>query len=247
MHAESSGTLKNKNVLVTGGTTGIGRATAKLLTEKGANVFIYGRDENALKDALDAIGPKAKGMAADQANGDEITKVFERFESELGQLDVLINNAAIGGDSVVDTDFAELDYLMRTNLIAPIECARQAVPKLKASGGGDIVNIGSMSAVQRGKDSDMYTATKSGLDGFTDSLRKKVVEDGIRVSLVEPGLVGTDMTLEQADAEEQKKKQETGEMLMAEDIARCVAFILEQPRRCDVIHIRCQPHLEAKE
>lgn len=239
--------LKGKRILVTGGTTGIGRATSKLLALAGAQVFIYGRNERELQDALNDIRNGVKGMTADQANGTDIQRVFEQVDEQLGGLDILINNAAIAADSVVETDYEATTYAVHTNLIAYMECCRQARERMLKAGQGDIVNIGSISAVHRSKGSDIYTGTKSGLDGFTEAFRKQVVGDNIRVSLIEPGLVGTDMTIEKASPEEQPAMQAEGKMLSAEDIARCVEFVLCQPRRCDVIHIRVQPHREDEE
>lgn len=238
---DTGSTLQNKRILISGGTTGIGRATAVLMAQHGARVFIYGRHEKELQDALKDIGEGAEGIIADQAEGADISRVFESVDKKLGGLDILINNAAIGADSVVENDFESIRYTVLSNLVGYMDCAREAIKRFKKSGGGHIVNIGSMSAVERDKGSDVYTATKSGIDGFTDSLRKQVVDDNIRVSLIEPGLVGTDMTAENTPVEEQPAKQEAGEMLTAEDIAQCVKYVLTQPDRCDVIHVRIQP------
>ena len=85
-------------------------------------------------------------------------------------------------------------------------------------------------------------ATKSGVQGFSETLRKEVNDKGIKVSLIEPGLVGTDMTKEKADVAEQREKEEKGEMMKAEDIAACVLYCLTQPARCDVVEVRIRPH-----
>lgn len=236
--------LRGKKVLVTGGTTGIGRATAKQLTGLGARVFIFGRHEQELLDALGDIGEGCQGITADQANGEDIARVFADVDTHLGGLDILINNAAVSGESVIDMTYEEMEYAVRANLTGYLECSRLAIERMKVAGQGDIINIGSISAVQRNAGSDVYTATKAGIDGFTTSLRKHVVDDNIRVSLIEPGLVGTDMTAEDSPVEDQPGKIERGEMLKAEDIAQCVLFILGQPRRCDIIHMRVQPHHE---
>jgi NADP-dependent 3-hydroxy acid dehydrogenase YdfG len=121
-------------------------------------------------------------------------------------------------------------------------CCKQAIERMKAKGEGHIVNIGSMSDTVREEGSDVYVATKSAINGFSEALRKQINEQGIKVSLIEPGLVGTDMTVEQVPAEEQEEKIEKMEMLRAEDIAECVHYTLIQPKRCDVVQVQIRPH-----
>jgi NADP-dependent 3-hydroxy acid dehydrogenase YdfG len=99
-----------------------------------------------------------------------------------------------------------------------------------------------MSADIKKAGSSVYTATKSGIQGFTESLRKEVNEAGIKVTLIEPGLVGTDMP--ENSAEEQQQQQEELKMLKAEDIAAAVYYALIQPKRCDVVDIKLRPHLQ---
>jgi NADP-dependent 3-hydroxy acid dehydrogenase YdfG len=88
----------------------------------------------------------------------------------------------------------------------------------------------------------VYVATKSAIQGLAESLRKEVNGDGIKISLVEPGAVGSDM--QETTSEEERQKQQTGEMLRAEDIAVCVHYILTQPLRCDVVSVQIRPHLQ---
>jgi NADP-dependent 3-hydroxy acid dehydrogenase YdfG len=124
-----------------------------------------------------------------------------------------------------------------------MECARQAIVRMKKAGDGHIVNVGSMSADTRGKGSSLYTATKAALQGFSESLRKEVSGLGIKVTLIEPGAVGTDMQPEPPEA--QRDKIAAGEMLKAEDIAACIHYCLVQPLRCDVISVQIQPHKQS--
>jgi NADP-dependent 3-hydroxy acid dehydrogenase YdfG len=111
---------------------------------------------------------------------------------------------------------------------------------MKSRKQGHIIHVGSMSADVREKNSSVYVATKSAVQGFTEALRKEVNEMGIKVSLIEPGSVGTDM--QEETPQEQRQKQARGEMLTAEDIARCVEYCLVQPARCDVVVVQIRPH-----
>lgn len=234
--------LKGKCILVTGGTTGIGRTIAKFLAEDGAKVLIFGRHEPELQDALDDIGGNCEGFTADQAEEAGIEKIFREVDERLGGLDVLINNAAISAETVADTEYKEIEYAVQSNLVGYLACAHEAVKRMKKRGQGDIVNIGSISAVHRSAGSDIYTATKAGVAAFSDSLRKQVQNDGIRVLLVEPGLVGSDMTAEDYPPKRHPEMIRNEEMLMTEDIADMVRYMLMRPRRCDIIHVRIQEH-----
>ena len=242
-------TVSGKAIVVTGGTTGIGRTTALRLAKAGAKVLIYGTDETHLQDAmrdLQAV-PNAQvfGIIADQSNHEDVKRIFQEADSRLGGVDILVNNAALGAGSILDSDYEEWHKVVHTNLLGYMSCCRQALDRMIAKGEGHIVNIGSMSAKVREAGSDVYVATKSGIEGFSESLRKQVNEKGIKVTLIEPGLVGTDMTVDQVPKEEQPEKEAEGSMMKAEDIAECVYYTLTQPDRCDVVEVHIRPHKQA--
>jgi NADP-dependent 3-hydroxy acid dehydrogenase YdfG len=241
--------LSGKAIVVTGGTTGIGRATALRLAKAGAKVLLFGTDETHLQDALSDLNaiPNAQvvGLIADQSNYQDVQRIFQEADSQLGGVDILVNNAALAANSILDTEYEEWHKVVHTNLLGYMSCCREALDRMIAKGAGHIVNIGSMSAKVREADSDLYVATKSGIEGFSESLRKKVNEKGVKVTLIEPGLVGTDMTVDQVPKEQQPEKEQEGSMLKAEDIAECVYYTLTQPIRCDVVEVRIRPHKQA--
>lgn len=235
--------VAGKSVLITGGTTGIGRSTAILLAAQGARVMIFGRHEEELMDAMkdiQMVGGDVFGLTADTADLQDIQRVFKEVDREMDHLDVLINNAALGYKSVMEGEYADWQYILQTNLLGYMAIAHEAIERMKAHGGGHIVNIGSMSADQREKGSSVYVATKAGIQGFSEALRKEVNPLGIKVTLIEPGAVGTDMQPE--SPEEQRRLQEKMEMLKAEDIAACILYTLTQPKRCDVVSLQIRPH-----
>jgi NADP-dependent 3-hydroxy acid dehydrogenase YdfG len=240
--------ISGKSVLITGGTTGIGRATALLLTACGARVMIFGRHEQELEDTLEACRQENEegevhGLLADSSKKEDIERVFETVDRKLGGLDILVNNAALPYNSIMDGSFDDWQYIVNTNLLGYMACAHQAVRRMKDAGGGHIVNIGSMSADVREKDSSVYVATKAGIQGFSAALRKEVNPLGIKVTLIEPGAVGTDMQAS-TPPDQQREKEEQMEMLKAEDIAACVLYTISQPARCDVISVQIRPHLQ---
>lgn len=238
--------LNGKKILITGGTTGIGRSTAILLAAQGAQVMIFGRHEAELNDAMHDIqetGGSVSGMVADTSNPKDIKRVFQEVDKQLGNLDILINNAALGYNSIMEGEYEDWSYIVNTNLLGYMAMAHEAIERMKTNGSGHIVNVGSMSADVREKDSSVYVATKSGIEGFSEALRKEINPLGIKVSLIEPGAVGTDMQPE--SPEEQRKLEEKMEMLKAEDIAACVLYTLTQPKRCDVVVVQIRPHLQS--
>ena len=119
-------------------------------------------------------------------------------------------------------------------------CCNNALTRMRSA--GHIVNIGSMSADVREESGSVYVATKSGIQGFSESLRKQVNKDGIKVTLIEPGAVDTDM--QDFPTEEKLQKVESLEMLTADDIAASVLYCLSQPQRCDVVNLKIRPHLQ---
>ncbi len=236
--------LQGKAVIVTGGTTGIGRATAELLASEGAKVLIFGRHEKELNEALaDMPEGQVFGLTADTTKPADIERVFATADSKLGGVDILVSNAAEAAQSILDTEYAEWEYVVQANLLGYMACARHAVDRMKPKGSGHIVNIGSLSAKLRDAGSDVYVATKSAIEGFSEALRKQVNEMGIKISLIEPGKVGADFP--NSTPEEQPAQQAEGEMLLAEDIAAAVHFVLTQPARCDIIQLQIRPHKQA--
>jgi NADP-dependent 3-hydroxy acid dehydrogenase YdfG len=159
------------------------------------------------------------------------------------KLDILINNAALGYGPITDGGYPEWEYILKTNLLGYMAMTHEAVERMKASGWGHIVNIGSMSADVREKDSSVYVATKAGIQGFSEALRKEVNPIGIKVTLIEPGAVGTDMQSQYSPAE-QRERIEKMKMLRAEDIAACLLYTITQPKRCDVVSLQIRPHLQ---
>jgi NADP-dependent 3-hydroxy acid dehydrogenase YdfG len=236
--------LAGRAVVITGGTTGIGRAIAVLLGSKGARTLIFGRHEQELRDAMNDVkhaGGDVHGLTADVSRHEDVLRVFQHADSRIGGCDILINNAAVGAGSIVQTGYPEIRYAIETDLLAYLDCAREAIERMKQKGSGHIVNIGSMSAHVRDAGQDLYVAAKAGIRGFSESLRKQVNEMGIKVTLIEPGRVGAELGGKKEPAEQEQREDQL-EMLKAEDIAECVGYCLVQPKRCDIVSVQIRPH-----
>jgi NADP-dependent 3-hydroxy acid dehydrogenase YdfG len=237
--------IRQKRILLTGGTAGIGRATALLLLETGYHVTVIGRDASKLDDLIleTSRGNYAGtllGILVDITDEPALNLVLQNYLKTNGCPDVLINNAGIGYASVLKKERISLEYLIATNLWSYMWLSGRIAQQMIDLGmEGDIVNIGSLSANTRDKDSSAYVATKSGIQGFTESFRKEVNPHNIRVTLIEPGAVGTDMQPTHPD--EDHKLQQKMEMLKPKDIAQVVLFVLQQPRRTNISEIRVKP------
>ncbi len=238
--------LADKRIVLTGGTTGIGRSIARLLSASGARIFTYGRHQEQLDEVLTQIrdaGGQADGVIADSANADDIQRVFQQADETLGGLDILINCAAIKAEGIGDMPDEEWRYVIQTNLMGYLAATKEALNRMQPHGRGHIVLIGSMSADVREEGSSVYVATKSAIQGFAESLRKEVNPKGIKVSLIEPGAAGSDM--QPTSPDEEREAQEKGEMLKAEDVAVSVQYVLTQPQRCEVVRVQIRPHMQA--
>lgn len=236
--------LQGRRAVVTGGTTGIGRAIAVLLASEGARVFVCGRTPAHLDDALQRIREvgEGDGINVDLSNRDEVRKFFEVADSFLGGIDIAVINAAIPAESLADSGKGETAYEIAVDFTSYLTTTQAAVERMKA--GSDVILIGSMSAVSKGPGSSIYVAAKSGIEGFAPSLRKELGERDIKVGLIEPGFTGADFQYPEFPPEKQRELVNEHKMLRAEDIAAAAHFMLTQPRRTAVSLMRVETLLE---
>jgi len=235
--------LQGRRAVITGGTTGIGRAIAVLLASEGVDVFICGRDQQHLADALERIREvgQGDGVALDLAEDGAPQRFFEAAERVTGPPDIAVINAAVPADALAETSPKATAYQVAVDFGAYLATAQLAATRM--NGGADIILIGSMSAVSQGPGSSIYVAAKSGIEGLAPSLRKELAEKDIKVGLVEPGFTGADFQYPEFPPEKQRELIEENKMLRAEDIAVAVHFMLRQPRRCAVSLMRVETRL----
>ena len=246
--------LAGRRIAITGGTTGIGRAIAVLLASEGARVFVCGRNPDHLADALARIREvgEGEGMALDHAEEAGVGRFFAAATQWLGGLDVAVVNAAIAADGLSEMDEAAVRYAVATNFTAYVLSAHAAARAMGVGegdapnqGAGDIVLVGSMSAYVLGPSSTVYAGIKYGIQGFAIALRRELGKKGVRVSLVEPGLTGSDMQTDPPGKQREKIAAETS--LRAEDIAVGVHYLLTQPRRAVVQQLTISPRMQDEE
>ncbi len=235
-----------KSAIITGGSTGIGRALALLLGARGTRVLICGRHRAELDDALrdlEARGADANGIVADVSRPSDVDTLFELADDWMDSIDLLVNNAGVAAQDVAGTDIESINYVVSTNLLGTMYCTHHALDRMRPRKSGAIVNVGSMSAIVHEPGSSVYVATKSGMQGFSAALRKEVGEDGIRIVLVEPGETGTDMNPN--TPAQQREKEATTELMRAEDIALVILGALSMPPRADVVEVAVRPARQA--
>lgn len=236
--------LTGRKAIITGGTTGIGRAIAVLLAASGVKVFVCGRTAAHLEDALARIREVGEGggIAVDLSRREDVARFFEAAGHYLGGLDIAVINAAIPAEALADTAEDDLDYQIATDFTSYLTTTKAAVARM--SGGSDVILIGSMSAVSQAGGNSIYVAAKSGIEGFAHSLRQELSEKDIKVGLIEPGFTGADFQYPDFPPEKQVELIKQDRMLRAEDIAVAAHFMLTQPRRSAVSLMRVETRLK---
>ncbi|GMA16079.1 SDR family NAD(P)-dependent oxidoreductase [Deinococcus metallilatus] len=208
-------------IVLTGASSGIGRATARELFSRGHRLVLAARragELTALARELDPSGSRVIAVPTDVTEDASRRALIEAARAHFGQVDVLINNAGVTVERGWWWDDPDPLRVLRVNLEAPIELTRLVLPEMRARGEGHIVNIGSVAG--RVPFNGMYSASKFGLRGFSQALRREVLGTGVHVSLVSPGFVRSEMT-----------RAARLPMPGPKVIARAVADVLDRPRR----------------
>lgn len=222
-------TIEGKHIIVTGGSSGIGKATAKKLTEMGAQVLITGRNEERLEKAAAWIG--CSWIKADVSNQEDVNRTFSWVaENWQNQLDVLINNAGLGEfASVENTSMESYFRVFGVNIFGPIMMCKKALPLMKSKRGGTIINVASTSSMKGFGNGSAYSASKFALRGFTQSLTEEARVHNIRVIQVNPSEVTTAL-----GNPEREERTETDFKLGPDQLAHMIVSTLQLPEKAFV-------------
>lgn len=231
--------LNGKSAVVTGSSKGIGYAIAKVLAEAGANVVVSARDAGEVERAAAQLNGRGDGRvigtSCDVRKHDSVKRLIGHAADAFGGLDILINNAGVGGSGAVgEMDIEKWDQIIETNLSGVFYCCHEAIPHLRERGGGWIINIGSLAGKSAFAGGAAYNASKFGLVGFSEALMQDVRHDGIRVNYIMPGSVNSHFR-------ESGPSDENAWMLQPEDVAEVVMDLLAFPSRALPSRIEIRP------
>ena len=251
--SQSANSLSDKVALITGASSGIGEATAVALARAGAAVAIGARRTDRLESLAQRLrndGARVLTLELDVTDEGACRGAVDRTQSELGGLDVLVNNAGLMLlGPIVDADTEDWRRMISTNVLGLMYMTHAAVPVMVEQGSGEIVNISSVAGRQARSGAGVYNASKWAVNAFSESLRQEVTERGVRVSLVEPGAVTTELTDHITHAKSKKGAEEMyGSMraLQAEDIARAIMYVVTQPAHVAINEILVRPTDQAR-
>jgi NADP-dependent 3-hydroxy acid dehydrogenase YdfG len=245
--------LDGTTALVTGASSGIGEATALALAAQGAAVALVARRQDRLEDLAQRIegdGGRALVLEADVTQEPQARDAVERTVAELGRLDTLINNAGVMLlGPMTEAPIEEWQRMVELNVLGLMYCAHAALPHLlRAAEDGerrvaDMVNISSVAGRVARVNSGVYNATKFGVGAFSESLRQEVTKRHVRVSLVEPGVVETELVGHNRPQVQEMLRARFGTMerLRSEDIADAISYVVTRPRRMAVNEILIRP------
>ncbi len=231
--------LSGRVALVTGASRGIGRAIALALAQAGADIAVnYRRDTGAANEtiaAVQALGRKAIGYSASVENWDEDVAMVAKVVEDFGGVDILINNAGIAsrGQSVADTDPAEMERVVRVHAFGPHYLSKLVVPQMRARGRGDIIMISSVATLFHSANGGPYNMGKAAMEALALTLAKEERVHGIRTNIVSPSLTVTEMgqrlsraTSGVADIHELDAVSPFGRVSTPEDVAAVVTFLV---------------------
>jgi clavulanate-9-aldehyde reducatase len=238
--------LAGKVAAITGASSGIGEATALALARAGASVALGARRRDRLEDVAARVAGPSSVHEVDITDETRARKFVEDAHSEHGALHILVNNAGVMLLGPVDgADPAEWRRMLEVNLWGLLICTHAALPLIARSGGGDIVNLSSVAGRRADAGAAVYNMTKFGVHAFSEALRQEALHAGIRVTVVAPGFVETELQSHNQNPVVQQTldrvREQIGEVLRADDIADAVAHAVSQPPHVCVNEVLVRP------
>ncbi len=240
--------LFGRVAVVTGASSGIGEATALALAGEGAKLAIVARRRDrleALAKRIEAGGTQAIALEADVARETDVQRIVDETSARFDQIDILVNNAGVMLLSpVAEASTNDWRRMIDLNLLGLMYATQAVLPVMKRKGGGHVVNVASLAGRIANPNAGAYAATKFGVVAFSESLRREVYNERIRVTVIEPGVVATELGEHITHAGMKaslEQRVSAMEPLLAEDVAAAVLYAVTQPPRVSVNEIVVRP------
>lgn len=240
--------LQGKVALVTGASSGIGAAAALALAAEGAHVAVVARRSERLQALVQRIyeqGGKALPVVADVGDEGQVGAMIQHVRSTLGRIDILVNNAGVMLLGQIDgANTEDWRRMVAINVMGLMYTTHAVLPTMKEQHGGHIVNISSVAGRIASAGSGVYNVTKWGVVAFSEALRQEVYKDNIRITVIEPGAVATELVDNITDEEAKQRQQEWLQGLTpleSEDIAAAIVYAVTQPARVSINEILIRP------
>ena len=232
--------LTGKVAVITGASSGIGEATARLLVSEGVRVVLVARRRERIAALVEDLGDAAVALTADVGDAAAVASVFAEVERRFGGLDLLFNNAGLGVNARFEaSDPADWKRMIDVNLYGVLHCTQAAIPLMRGRAGAMISSVSSVGGRYGTESWSVYSATKFAVVGFHDALRKELGGEGIRVSVIEPGAVWTEFGENVSEA--MRERRESLDALTSKDVAQALVYAFAQPPRVLVEEILIRP------
>jgi clavulanate-9-aldehyde reductase len=247
----ADGPLTGRVAAITGASSGIGEATAAALSRAGATVALAARRRDRLEALADRLEGPASVHEVDLSDDAAARSFVEAAYADHGALHILINNAGVMLlGPVSGADISEWRRMVDVNLWALLVCTHTALPLIEGSGGGDIVNLSSVAGRRADAGAAVYNMTKFGVHGFSEALRQEALHAGIRVTIVAPGFVETELQGHNRNPVVKRSmdraREDIGEVLSADDVADAVMHALTLPAHVCVNEVVVRPTRQAR-
>lgn len=238
--------LNGKRVLITGAGGGVGREVAQRMAEAGARMVLTDRNLDTLNTLNTLVGGEtgALAVAADLGSAQGVDRVFAEVDARLGGLDILVACAGIGSEPLMAFNDESWRDVITSNLVSYVACTRRAIDRIRRGprGEGSVILLGSISVHIKAVGESVYNAAKGGVASFAETLRKEMIPDAIRVTLIEPGAIGSAM--QPFNPEERARLIAMEELLPPGEVAEAVMFAATRPVGVDCVTLRIEPMVQ---